>query len=368
LAKAKRIRLYGILLIGPLFFLASHMWISAPTADIGAAVYALPGALVAICCLEEIFDRNVLEARNWLFLLTIIGSTLMKLKLSYAVLGGTAIGIAAIGLFFIQAREFYRSWIRAGILAAVVVAPWAVRGVALTGYPFYPSTFLRFRTDWAPPRKTADSERDWIYSWARWPTKDPDDVLHSDAWFGPWVERNAKDPENIFLFLVITGGLFSTFLSLAIPMSRQRRLQTLLVALPAALGLIFWFKTAPDPRFGYATLLLFGINGFYASGSALFRISSLRAVIFIGVVTVGSLLMVFRNEWPLISLYQKKFPQGFPKAALTYQTTNSGLRVGIANEQAWDSGLVVTPYWEPRLSLRGSELRDGFKIKQSVRR
>lgn len=53
--KAQRKRLYSILLLCPLFFLASYFNISAPTSDVAAAALALPGALAFLCCLEEIF-------------------------------------------------------------------------------------------------------------------------------------------------------------------------------------------------------------------------------------------------------------------------------------------------------------------------
>jgi hypothetical protein len=198
--KSRRVRLYVILLVGPLFFLATHMYISAPTSDIAAAGFALPGALAFFYSLEEIFERNSSEARNWLLLLTFCAGTLLKLKLSCAVLGITATGIAAIGLIFIQPHDFFCSWIRTTTLAFALVLPWAARGVVLSGYPFFPSTTIRFRVDWAVPRRIADSNRGWVYSWARSPGQEPAEVLKNNAWFKPWIERNSKDPENVFLF------------------------------------------------------------------------------------------------------------------------------------------------------------------------
>jgi len=86
-AKAMRIRLYAILLLCPLFFLGSHMLISAATADIAAAGFALAGSLAFASCLEETADRNAFAAGNWLLVVTVCVCTLIKLKLSYAVLG-----------------------------------------------------------------------------------------------------------------------------------------------------------------------------------------------------------------------------------------------------------------------------------------
>lgn len=364
--KERRGRVYAILLLCPIFFLASDMLISAPTSDIAVAAVALPAGLALCCCLEEIFDRNQFEATNWLLLLTVLGGMLIKLKLSYSILAGAAIGLACVAFVFIGRRKFLRLWIRAGILAAIMIIPWAARGVLLSGYPFYPLAVLRFRTDWALPRKTADTDRDWIYSWAKTPGKLPQDVLYNDAWFGPWIERNAKYPENVFLFWFNTAGLVSAVMSLAIPMRRKQRLLAILLMLPSALAVVSWFKTAPDPRFAYGTLLLLGVSGFYAGGAALSGLSKLRAGICACGLTGACLFLIFNNQWPLINPSEKKFPHGFPKAVLLYQTTDSGLLVGIADQQAWDSDLVVTPYFNPDLVLRGRGLRDGFRINQAA--
>ncbi len=363
--KARRLRLYAVLLLCPLFFLATHIWMSAPTSDISAAAFALPGAVAAFCCLEAIFEKNRSEAINWLLLLAMLGSTIMKLKLSYAVLGGAAVGVAAFAFVFIWRREFLRVWIRAAVLAAIMVIPWAVRGVVLSGYAFYPSTLIRFHTDWAIPSKQANSDRDWIYSWAKFPDKTPQEVLGNNAWFGPWVERNAKDSENVFLFLLMTAGLLSAFLSAIFPANREQRLLAILLMVPSTVALIFWFKTAPDPRFAYGTLLLFGVNGFYAAIAVLSDLSMIRAGICTCLFTLAYLSPIFKNQWPYINVLEKNFPQGFPKVQLDFHITKSGLQVGVPRRiQIWNAGLVVTPYFNPNLALRGHGLRDGFRRQQ----
>gem|GEM_PF-3524079 len=362
--KAKRVRLYVIFLLGPLLFLASHLYISTASADIAAAGLAFPVALAFLCCLEEVSERNPVEVKNWLQFLALAGCTVVKLKLSYAVLAGGAIGIAAVALATIYRPSFIWVWIRIGIVAGVVILPWAARGVVLSGYPFYPASFIRFRTDWAVSRDSADSDRSWIYSWAKWPDKDPDSVLKNNDWFRPWVERNAKDPENIFLFLFVAAGFGLALLSLIPPMTRKSRIITVILLSHSIIALIFWFDTAPDPRFGYATLLLFGVSGFYSFTSAVDRLSSIRSTVFACSITALSSGLILQNEWPLLNDFAMKFPQGFPKAELSYQTTDSGLRIGVpAGQKAWDSGLIVTPDFDPRLALRGHGLKDGFRIQ-----
>jgi hypothetical protein len=361
--KETRIRLYAILLLCPIFFLATHEYVSAPTADIAAAAFAVPAALVFCCCLEEIFDHNELEAVNWLLLLAACYCTIAKLKLSYAVLGVAGVGIAGLALVFVLPHGFLRSWVRITIVCLTLTVPWMARGTVLSGYPFFPSAVIRFRTDWAVPRRTAESETRWIYSWARMPEKEPSEVLKDNAWLKPWIERNAKDPENIFLLCFTEAGLVLALGSLLIPVSRKRRLIVTLLIAQSLLALLFWFKTAPEPRFGYASILLLGVNLFYLFSSAIAEVSMIRSSLFAGLAALGSFCFLWTTEFPSFNYYKKKFPHGFPNVEIESRTTDSGLRVGIPKQiQPWDSGLVVAPHFNPNLALRGRDLRDGFHI------
>jgi hypothetical protein len=367
-AKAKRVRLYGILLLCPISFLGTQTVISAPTSDIAAAAFALPGALAFVCCLEVMAERNAFQVSNWLLLLVICGCTIAKLKLSYAVFGGFAVASAALGLIFIRPREFVWSWIRTGAIAAVFILPWLARGVVLTGYPFYPATFIRFHTDWAVARDVADNDRNWIYSWARMRglNRPPSTVLANYDWIGPWLTRNLNDPENNFLLFFLVPGVGFALFSLLVPSRREHRLLTLLLVAQTSVAILFWFQTAPDPRFAYATLLLFAVNGFYAFTCALFAISDARSTAFTCLIATVVVLLNFEREYPLIYHAAKKFPQGFPKAQLEYKVTDSGLRVGVPKDQlSWATDLVVTPDFNSDLSLRGRDLRDGFRVRSA---
>ncbi|MBV9876785.1 MAG: hypothetical protein JO025_18790 [Verrucomicrobia bacterium] len=362
-AKERRTRLYATLLLCPLLFLATHIYLSAPTSDIAAAAVALPAALALFCSLEEVFERNGVQAINWIFLLIVCACLSAKLKLSYIVLAALGIGMAATALALVKRRGFFSTWVRAGGLCVLLLLPWMARGVVLSGYAFYPSKFLRFHTDWAVPGRNAERESQWIYSWARMPGPDPDVVLKSNAWMGSWIERNVKDPENVFLALFLILGLAFGLSSFFIPTDQQRRLLPILLVVQTLCAVIFWFKTAPEPRFGYAAILLCGVNGFYAFTTAVIGLSRVRAGLCACMITLGSFSLIGRTQFPMIRSLEKKFPQGFPKAEIEFQTTNSGLKIGVAiHQQVWDSGLLVTPHCDPALTLRGPGLREGFRI------
>jgi hypothetical protein len=77
------------------------------------------------------------------------------------------------------------------------------------------------------------------------------------------------------LFLMM--GLACALSSFFIPMQRRRRLIAVLLIVQTLRAVTFWFKTAPDPRFGRAALLLCGVNGFYSLTTAIIGLSVIRA-------------------------------------------------------------------------------------------
>ncbi len=78
-------------------------------------------------------------------------------------------------------------WIAIGV--GVVLLPWAVRGVIISGYPVYPSTFGGVPLEWAVPRETVTELGNVVKAWARQPNAQSAEVLRSWSWLGPWFWR-----------------------------------------------------------------------------------------------------------------------------------------------------------------------------------
>jgi uncharacterized membrane protein len=167
---------------------------------------------------------------------------------------------------------------------------------------------------------------------------------------------------KISLFVIPVLMIFIGFLFTIIfrrRMDRLYRWKTFLFLLPSAGAVLFWFFTAPDPRFAGASLYILGAGLLSASINVLHnRISRLTVYFFLCLCCIMILLAMFRS----FSNPQKNFspPPEFP---LITKTTESGIDIFLpqSGDQCWDAPLPCTPYFNPQLRLRNdADLSSGF--------
>jgi len=150
-------------------------------------------------------------------------------------------------------------------MASSVVIVWLTRGIFLSGCPAYPSTLGCLQgLKWAVSMESAKYMAEVIQGWARLPGPRFSEALNNWSWFFEWWTRNIpKEPELDVLFflgisLLIVGAARS-----------GRRAVTesafLIPSFVAILGVIFWFLSAPDPRFAYGFLFSLGLL-FFSQG------------------------------------------------------------------------------------------------------
>jgi len=165
--------------------------------------------------------------------MVVLACTLMiKFKLSYLIFGAVIVALVHVLVLVRDNFKIQKGLIILVCLSGVLFVPWLARGYITSGYPFYPEAFLGLRVDWRVPAQNANGLKKVIYSFARDPTKLPDQVLGNNDWLGPWIERNAKEPANIRAFLLISTGLISFILSLLIRSSPEIRFLQLFVLAP----------------------------------------------------------------------------------------------------------------------------------------
>jgi len=137
---------------------------------------------------------------------------------------------------------------------AVLAGAWLVRQTLLSGYPFFPATFVRLPVGWRVPLANVQAQNRWTDAWARWPGQTPDVVNASWHWLSVWAHRRVRDfdvmaPAALLAALppalLVRGG------------ARASRAKPLLAAAAPSLALLVgWFAVAPDPRFALAPLWL----------------------------------------------------------------------------------------------------------------
>jgi hypothetical protein len=130
------------------------------------------------------------------------------------------------------------------------------RSYLLSGTPFFPSPIGGiWSLTWAVPFGVATNESQLIYAWAKQPGISlVGDVPAGFGWVSTWVQAL---PQTLkYLFVASTLSLV-----LALILRRTSRASALnktwLLGVPLSAALIFWFFTAPDPRFLGAIVVLY---------------------------------------------------------------------------------------------------------------
>ncbi len=238
-----------------------------------------------------------------------------------------------------------RSYAFTGTVVILLIGLWVARSICLSGYLVFPLTFTALPfLPWHLPVPMAEQLVVTLKAWARWPGVPPQVVLSGSSWLRPWFLR-LFDEDMIYTIISYTlAGLGLTFLA------RRRIRETLGQAAPAgvmlALGSIYWFLTAPDPRYGYgylfaAACLLFSIGLVPLEKAKSGRISS---------------LLVLTTLVPLITVtdfshfhWQAPSPSQRGPSLLVRTTQGFPIFVAVGDQRILDGPLPSTPYFRPTL-------------------
>ncbi len=345
--------IYHALLFAPVVvWLATSGYVSSPSPDVGVFLLGLviAGELMVLLFEPELSARRIRVGVLSIVLLACVG---IAVKLSFIVFGGLA---CMVGWGVMTGRNIPRSKVdvpmvtTAGCLMVLILGVWMGRGIALSGYPAFPATVGGIDVDWRVSAGRAEAVARWALSWARIPGEEPDVVLADWMWVRPWAARMWKDHMFDTIVPVCLALLGVTFRFVgrrgeqdAFP---KRRLG-LFLAVPLG-GLLFWFFTAPDPRFAAFAFwsLACGVSAF-----GLLAQSSCFRIVFLGVYTAGLLLCnLSSRDWV------RTWRDTRPARTVEMQpfVTNSGLEILVPaeGEQAWDAALPAAPRGSKALRLR----------------
>ena len=309
---------------------------------------------------------NKEDAYNLFSIATIVALGI-TIKLSFLIFGGVTLLLVLI-IWFIQSNGHKIAgkrvilWMIAGMTIGLI--PWLIRGVILSGYIAYPSTFGSFPVEWRIPLEAVIDMRNWILSWARQPRVHWNQVLGNWDWVIPWSDRMKKSTWEIVIPLFLAGvGFIITLFYKVIKKNYPHRERTLwLFLIPPIVSLLYWFFTAPEPRFAGAAFWILGVGTITLSIRYLSKLRNLVIVVFIlsTFLFISLALQPYsRNIWRFHKLYR------IPRAELKTFTTDSGLVIYVPKEgdMCWDAPLPCTPYPNNSLKLRkDGELRSGFLV------
>jgi hypothetical protein len=188
-----------------------------------------------------------------------------------------------------------------GVLSIIMLGTWVGRGIVLSGYPFFPSSAMAMPVTWRTPVERVDGFRTLIRGWAR----DRENVarsLKSWQWLPNWYQRVASELTNRFTWPAQNGlaGLIalSGFALFVNPLRKNFR-DLLLLAAPLLIYAIFWFITAPEPRYFGTTVWMLAMCPaltFIAGGSRFGLIASL-ANLSVSILPISFSAWEFRWSW-----------------------------------------------------------------------
>jgi hypothetical protein len=381
---------FSALLLFGVVLAARGPWVSSLSPDL--PVFVL-GLVISRALLRALTRPDGPEFGDVAFvvLLSMIGVTV---KLSFAVFG-VAAPLLLMTVRFRRDRRFpLREAAAIGLIGIATLGVWAGRGVVLSGYPAYPSTFGGMPVSWRLPPSAARADVRGIRDWARFYCFSP---AHNDIrrWPEVWL-RGSLSNENVAIPLVMLA--FAAFLY-AVKAKKRKPTSVGWLFVPPTAWIAFWLFTAPDPRFAAAAFWVIGggaaalaLDAAWPDDPARARrwsrafqaLGVLGTILLVGYGAIagkGEFVAAWRATHSLSSALTRlslnepflnghSFYQGFqpmPRAALTRYRTDSGLEVvvPVEDDRCWDAPLPCTPYRRRDLRLRGASMREGFVTERS---
>lgn len=363
-SKSSVVRL-GLVLFCFAFVSIYQSFISSPSTDI------LPNVLVAYILLRAIFDKQSIFNSPLLFLLLPVYAVTLKLSV---------IPICFFSIYVLIneiRRKQYKIVLLLTMLGFIVIIPWCVRTIIITGYLIYPFPSLDFFSfDWKIPYELADMEKRLVSSWAKMPGLGYAEFeqMSFGEWGKVWLLRHLKYAK-ISLFAYIVAGLSPLALFIMWKKKLVKNYLSLFIWGVAFCGYIFWLILAPDGRFGLSFILvsalipLFLIEYNYKN-----KILKNVAYVFFALLLIGN----FSESFRLNSIYKKDksllsyfySPQNLSVVNEMNKTEFSGYQLGEltiyypSNMLCSDHDLPCVPFYSENIEMRGKKIEEGFKYKE----
>lgn len=361
--KRKSFHLADMLKIATIMYVCvSEVYISSPSSD------TLTMLLLLYICTKwsEFIEKNITDAIPYTFL-CILGVYAISVKLSAA----TCIVLAIYPVTLFVQRKQWKP-IMANLLAGfIVVLPWLIRNVIISGYLIYPYPQIDlFNFDWKMPASVLTFDSREIIVWGR---HSFDVARYGEpiwCWFSDWVQ------EALSIKLVV--GMMSV-IGLIIYLIREmiKRnpicFERLILIIYSIVGLVGWLFSSPLMRYGMVYLFIptcilaeilldrYVYNHKFVRGGV-----ELTATIIL--IAYGSTLV---GDWKDLSS-KPIFMQEDYEWKLTKETElQEGVSIWFPVEGDQSSGDVFpcVPYVSmvEKIELRGNTLANGFRMREEYK-
>jgi hypothetical protein len=294
-----------------------------------------------------------------IFFISLIALIGFTIKSSFAIIGFVGL-LVVVSCFLVETRRNFRTAINSllpYLLAGgmLVFIPWSIRSFLLSGYLFFPSTFISINVPWKVPETIAIDELNHIRTVAREIKPGVDFALINGwSWFSEWIKQIPIE------IVQVVNLAFVMLLTLLIPTSENQnkgKHGLWLSFLPLIIYFPFWLWFAPAVRFidgaiWSSCVLLISLS--IARIELLIEFSAAKVLRII--LLAGILLWMIPITSPLWIMSSSNEFHGmfeYPVPTLISRVTSSGLKVTIPSGnfelRCWDAPLPCVPTFDDRL-------------------
>jgi hypothetical protein len=304
-----------------------------------------------------------LSAYDWL-LAAFLSLVAVTIKVSVAPI----LLIALVAVLFILSKRQLKLFATALLLFLITLFPFIARNIITSGYIVFPTTSIDITNpDWKYSKELTINEKNYITAYAKYPgvvTKDAIDSVNKMSpleWIPGWWQNRYKADKTIILLIILS--FFAGLLSIK-KIIRSGFISILILTTLLA-GIIFWFMNAPDPRFGFGSILGFITVVAYL----IFK----EKEIFIGknvliaILLISSTSVLAYTGYRLINFFGKEqllTPLGIEKTGYKSSDCN-GIKINAPLENK-EFGITPVPCTDldcEKFSPRGNKVEDGFSAK-----
>ena len=351
---------YLKLVIIPYVFL-NHGNISSPGTDMLAMLLVLYVVIKWSECIEY---HEKLPSYEFLCFI-VVWSISVKISAAMNIL------LVIFPAVFLLKNKDWKSIIKDLVCGVVIILPWLIRNVIISGYLIYPYSGIDlFSVDWKMPRDLLDYDKREIAVYGRG-IQDVSKYSESiTKWFGTWFENQMfRNKIIIILGLIATIILLIILVYMLVRGIRKDKLigyirhegnQMLLMSAILA-GEMFWLFAAPLVRYGMVYLMMpMALCYYFVENWIGEKIN--RYVIIIGTCTIVFLILYRSQEFRLI------YPQGYWTVE-SVANDLQGVTIYSASDGSALSGYTDFPSIADKrvlgkIELRGENISSGFRIKE----
>lgn len=354
----KNLKFNAIQFIGSIiiifFFIHYKNWISSPSPDV---IITLMTYYIFYEGIKRLTNNPLQETDNTLISIYFIAISALTVKLSAITLPFLAIVlILRTPLFFKQGRVIFYA-----LLTLIIIVPWLVRNVFFSGYLIFPVAEIDlFNVDWKIPRELVIGVKNAIHGFSTNSQMSSVEIMKLTLWDRIIIWINTNYWYRILYLLII---LFSQFYFIKLFFSKAKlsykKTSLILLGFTTFLGVVFWFLTAPDFRFGSALV--------YMSISTTLIITIPKKVYlnrFFGYSFILLTLFFLFRKMHVEELYNHPLkPAPYPKVEVKINNgKNFRYAIPKNNYQCWDYNLPCVPFGDLSIvKQRGENIEDGFK-------